>query len=97
MRVVCAVGALAVVIALAVGAAAEPGFGENAVFDFALFLERDLVFEDVEFGGEVFRNAIAQLGFPLGIAWSHLNTLKYIGIGQIPIIAPIAPSEVRRG
>src|SRR6185437_9689002 len=43
-----AVGALAVVITLPVGAAAKTGFGEDAVFDFALLAEGDLVFEDVE-------------------------------------------------
>jgi len=31
-----AVGTLAVVVALAVGAAPQPGFGKDAVFDFAL-------------------------------------------------------------
>ena len=76
-----AVGPLAVVVALAVGAAPQPGFGENAVFDFALFLERDLVFEDVELGGQMVRDTLAQLGFPLRIAGFHLITLKYIGIG----------------
>ena len=73
--------ALAVVITLTVGTAAEAGFGEDAVFDLALFLEGDFVLKDVEFGGDLFRNAVAELGFPLGVAWSHLNTLKYIGIG----------------
>ena len=76
-----AVGPLTVVIALPVGAAPQPGFGEDAVLDFALFLERDLVFEHVELGGEMLRNTIAQLRFPLEIAGFHLNTLKYIGIG----------------
>ena len=50
VRVVCAVGPLAVVIPLAVGAAPQPRLGENPVFDLALLLERDLVFEDVDLG-----------------------------------------------
>ena len=76
-----AVRALAVVITLPVSAAPQPGFREDAVFDLALFLEGDLVFKDVDFGGDLLRNAVAQLRFPLRIARSHLNTLKYIGIG----------------
>ena len=90
----CAVGALAVVVALAVGAAAQAGFGEDAVFDFALLAQGDLVFEDVEFGGEGFGNAVAELRFPEGIAWSHLNTLKYIGIGIIDYYSELGDGRV---
>src|SRR6185437_9407642 len=59
-----AVGALTVVIALAVGAAAESGFGEDAVFNFAVFAEGDFVFVDVELGGERFGDLAEELRFP---------------------------------
>ena len=64
--------ALAVVVALAVGSAPEPGFGEDPVLDLALLLESDLVLEDIEFGGQMRRNLVSKMSLPLGIACFHI-------------------------
>ena len=44
--------ALAIVVALAVGSAAQAGFGKQALVDFALFAQRDFGFEDVDFAAK---------------------------------------------
>ena len=59
------VGPLTVVIPLSIRAAPQPGLRENPVVDLALFLERDLMFEDVDLSAELIRNAVPQLRFPL--------------------------------
>jgi hypothetical protein len=53
------------------------------------------VFELVKLSGHVWRDAVAQFGFPLRIARSHFsNTLKYIGLGIIQIIAVGLGSDI---
>src|SRR5208282_2214114 len=44
-----AVAALAVVVALAVGSTAEPGFSKDAVLDLALLFQGDFIFKYIEF------------------------------------------------
>src|SRR4029077_335715 len=67
-----AIVTLAIVVALAVGAAAEPGLGEYTVLDFALFLECDFVFENIEFRRQMRRHLAAESGLPLGVACLHI-------------------------
>ena len=60
-----AVVALAVVIALAVGAAAKARFGEQALVDLALLAQRDFGFEDVDLARQIFRHLSGELLFPV--------------------------------
>ena len=55
---------LAVVITLAIGAAAQPGLGEQLVLDLALLLELDLAFEHVDLTRELGRHPIGEPLFP---------------------------------
>ena len=67
-----AIVALAIVVALPIGAAAEPGFGEDAVLDFALFLECDFVFENIEFRRQMRRHLAGEPRLPLAVACLHI-------------------------
>src|SRR5262249_22475424 len=80
-----AVVALTVVVALAVGAAAQAGFGEDLVLDLALLLQLDLGLEDVDFTAPLGRYAFTQLLFPGR------------GHGSIPRASQPAPRCVRAG
>ncbi len=55
-----AVVALAVVVALPIGAAAQPGLPEQLVLDLALLLELDLAFVDVDFAREIDRHPLRE-------------------------------------
>ena len=74
LKLLCgaAVVPLAVVVALAVGAAPEPGLGEDAVLDFPLLFQRDFVFEFVEFGCQMRRHPPGEARLPLAIACLHI-------------------------
>src|SRR5207245_10640740 len=80
------VSALAVVIALSVGAAPEPCLGEDAIFDLALLLEGDFVLEDIEFSGQMRRHLASKMSLPLGIACFHIpyTTSEWGLLGKQP-------------
>ncbi len=59
-----AVMALAVVVALAVDAAAQSGFGENFLIDLALLAQLHLLLEDIDLAAELGGNFVAKFFFP---------------------------------
>ncbi|MEZ5351048.1 MAG: hypothetical protein R2762_00295 [Bryobacteraceae bacterium] len=63
--------ALSVVVALAVCAAPQAGFGEDLLVDLTLFPRPDFVFVDVEFTGEGGGYAITEVILPEGIGGLH--------------------------
>src|SRR5581483_1750989 len=67
-----AIVALAVVIALAIGAAAEARLSEYLVVDFAVFLESDFAIEFIHFGGKRLRQAALKTLLPEAIAGLHI-------------------------
>ena len=80
-----AVVALAVVITLAVGAAAQPRLGEQLVLDLALLLELDLAFEDVDFAREIERHPVCEAFFPA----SQCRWYRWLGV-KVPRPRPQA-------
>ena len=56
--------ALAIVIALAVGAAPKPGLRKEPLVQFALFAQEYFGFKDVDLAGEGFRYFAFELFFP---------------------------------
>ena len=67
-----AVVPLAVVVALAVGAAAQARFGEEALVELALFAQGDFRLEDVDFARQLLRHLPGELLLPLRIRGFHL-------------------------
>ena len=56
--------AMAVVVALAVGAAAQPGFGKDFFVQLALLAQLDFGFKNVDFFGELRIDTVCELLFP---------------------------------
>ena len=71
-----AVPALAVVVALAVGAAAQAGFGEELLVEAPALAQLDLVFVDVDLTPEIGRERLGQRLFPGLITDLHSSLLK---------------------
>src|SRR6185369_168894 len=88
-----AVVPLSIVVPLPVGAAAEAGLGEHLVVDFALPLELNLSFEDVDLARPVARHLVGQLLSPrrehLGVTSSRAPRLR-----ATPARAAFAPGSL---